>query len=177
MSVALDPVLDQAATLRAAFDESFSRPLARGAGDRIGFVALRIGDSRFALRGSEVAALIAHPRIVPVPGSSSELLGLAGARGAVVAVYELAAMLRCDTPPAAPAFLALAVREPSVAFAWSEFEGYLEMDPNRLHPVDGTGFHGESVREGFYSDGVLRHVVEVASLLDRIRDRSQARRG
>lgn len=164
---------DQVAAVRATFDESFSRPIAQGAGDRIGFVAFRIGESRFALRSSEIAGVVERPRLVSVPTGASELPYLAGVRGTVVAACQLAAMLGLEAPRGAPTFLALSAREPSVAFAFNEFEGYVEVEPGQLHPTDAGAF----VREGFPSEGALRYVVDVATLLDRIRDRSQAGRG
>jgi purine-binding chemotaxis protein CheW len=116
--------------LRSSFDRSFSEPLAEAIGALEELLLIRIGADPYVLRLSEVGALAADRTITPLPSLNPESLGVAGLRGSIVAVYDLAALLG---QPAlqAPRWLALA-KGSRTAFAFSAFEGQLRVDPREL---------------------------------------------
>jgi purine-binding chemotaxis protein CheW len=121
---------ERLAELRSSFDRSFSEPHAAPLGALEALLAIRVGADPYALRLSEVGALAADRAITPVPSHNPELLGVAGLRGSIVAVYDLAALLG-QPPLSAPRWLGLA-RGSRVAFAFSAFEGQLRVDAGQL---------------------------------------------
>jgi chemotaxis signal transduction protein len=111
--------------LRDSFDRAFREPLAEEEEAPLDLLAIRVGPEPFALRLTEITALEADRTITSVPSRHPELLGIAGVRGAVVAVFDLASLL--DLPrPEAPRWLVLAKSAP-LAFAFSAFEGQLSV--------------------------------------------------
>jgi chemotaxis signal transduction protein len=155
--------------LREGFDQSFAEPPAQVGDPLEELLAIRIGVSPYALRLNEVAALEANRRITPVPSESAELLGVAGIRGAVVAVYDLAALLG-QPRDASARWLGLAKGSQS-AFAFSEFEGQLRVGREALSKTaEGSTW---AVHEVARSGGVLRPVIGLASLVSSLEERAR----
>jgi hypothetical protein len=84
---------DRAAQLRDAFDRGFALPHAAGSGARVELLRLRVGDAAFAVALVEVASLHVDLDVVALPAADPALRGVAAIRGAVVAVYDLRALL------------------------------------------------------------------------------------
>jgi chemotaxis signal transduction protein len=160
--------------LRGEFDQSFARP--RKARDTSGtdFLLIRVAGEPHALRLAEVAALEADRAITPVPSEAPALLGVAGLRGTLVAVFDLAQLLGLPAPsavskgaagkaaPAAPRWLVL-VKGSLVAMAFGEFEGQQRLGAEALASSLAAGQQGEMVR----ATGVARPVVPLAALAAR----------
>ena len=107
--------------LRESFDRSFSEPELERAAATLALLSIRVGRERYAVRLSDIGAIEADRTITPVPSEHSDLLGIAGVRGAVVAVFDLATLL--DLPRSeGPRWLVLAKGAP-LAFAFGAFEG------------------------------------------------------
>jgi chemotaxis signal transduction protein len=117
-------------SLRSSFDQSFAEPRAEATGALEELLLIRVGVDPYVLRLSEVGALAADRAITPVPSLNPELLGVAGLRGSIIAVFDLAALLG---QPALqkPRWHALA-KGSRMAFAFSAFEGQLRVDPREL---------------------------------------------
>ena len=79
--------------LKRAFDLTFQQPLVERGQELVHLLIVRIGTARFALKVADLAGLARAQTIVPIPGADSELLGIAGLKGRMVAVYSLAAMI------------------------------------------------------------------------------------
>ena len=84
---------ERAAELRAAFDRAFAGAVAHRRRGQAGFLAIRVGVERCAIRLSEIAGLFADRKITRVPAGEAALLGIAGFRGAIVPVYCLPTLL------------------------------------------------------------------------------------
>lgn len=109
--------------LRQSFDQAFSEREVERAEATFALLAIRVGRERYALRLSDIGGLEADRTLTRVPSDHPELLGIAGVRGVVVAVFDLATLL--DLPrPESPRWLVLAKGAP-LAFAFSAFEGQL----------------------------------------------------
>jgi len=147
--------------LRQSFDRGFSDPVSAGAPERENLLAIRLGPDPYALRLSEVAALGADRTITPLPSDRPELLGIAGLRGAIVAVYDLARLLG-KASSETPRWLALA-QGSLTAFAFSGFEGQLQLPLDAVARAQDPGQRGlfEVVRDA----GVSRPLIHLPALI------------
>src|SRR5688572_94281 len=136
-----------AGELRSAFDRSFAESIAASPPPQLDMLAIRVAEHRYALRLSEVLAVHADRRLVPVPSALPELLGLAGLRGVVVPVYDLRRLLGYAAG-VAPRWLAL-VRAPApFAVAFEQFEAHLRLPETALIVGNGTNVAQSSFARG-----------------------------
>lgn len=160
------PLLDRAAQLRAAFDQSFAAapPLETDAIEQ--FLAIRIAADRYALRLSDVSGLFADKPITWLPSPMPELLGIAGFRGTMLPVYDLGALVGYART-AAPRWLLVAAAAP-LALAFEGFDGYLTLRGAVVRP-EAHARH-DHVRETLQAD-LAYPVIHVTSVLNSIRSR------
>jgi purine-binding chemotaxis protein CheW len=124
---------------------------------------VRLGGDPWAVPLGDVAGLHAGKRITPVPTHTAGLLGLAGFRGALAAVYDLQALIGF-APLKAPRWLLLAEQR-LVAFAIGELEGHLRIEASAILPLGGQN----AWTRGFIEDGDLRRpILHLPALLDRV---------
>ena len=142
--------------LRRAFDESFAVPVVAPACAQERLLLVGLGGARFALRIDEIEGLHEGRRIVPIPGGSSVFLGLAGVRGWVVSVFDLAALLGAGAPPPRRPWIVLARARERVGLLVAEIEGHVD--------VARTAIHGAVDAEGADRAARTRHVVAVAEV-------------
>jgi chemotaxis signal transduction protein len=161
-----------AAALRQAFDQTFAAPAGEARAAAEDLLAIRIAGEAYALRLSGIAGLHADRRIVPLPRAAPELLGVAGLRGSLVAVYDLAALLEYPRSEK-PRWIALTAAERSLGLAFEELESFLRLAPQDLTTSGSTP--EKHVRQVAHAGGILRPVVDVASVVETIR--RLARRG
>jgi chemotaxis signal transduction protein len=133
--------------LRADFDRSFADPPRREVAGHDDLLAIRAGGVRYALRLTQAAGLFPDRPVTRLPGPLAALLGVAGFRGAIVPVYELAAVLGTRSTPAGssqredvPRWLVLAAGTPLVALAFEELDGHLRVPRDGL--VEESAGHG-----------------------------------
>lgn len=132
MTSELDGLSRKAAELRAAFDRSFAASeQERAAAAEVDILAIRVADQRYALRLSEVQAVHAERKLVPVPSPVPELLGLVGLRGLVAPIYDLRLLLGHPAGPV-PRWLALAHATSAIGFAFDALEVHLRVSANDL---------------------------------------------
>ena len=84
---------DRVTELRDAFDRSFAQAPSTEAAAVENLLAIRVGAHPYALRMAEVSGLFADKKVTRLPSPVSELSGIAGLRGAVLPVYDLAMLL------------------------------------------------------------------------------------
>ncbi len=155
--------------LRESFDRGFGEPLATVTEDSIELIRIRVGQRAYALRSSEIAGLEADRTVTPLPSDNRELLGIAGVRGAVVAVFDLALFL--DLPPSeAPRWLVLARASPT-AFAFTAFEGQLRVHHDAVSVVQ----HGAigCLREFVQHNGESLPLIDVRALVAALEGRAR----
>jgi chemotaxis signal transduction protein len=149
---------------RQSFDAAFGAAPIATAETFDDLLAVRVAGEPYALRLGEVTGLVASRKIVPLPSKRPELLGVAGNRGRLVAVYSLAVLLGYGTDSKPPSWLVLAGSEP-VGLGFGEFEGFLRVRSGDIHTRqsgDGARPHlGEVVHLGNQS----RPVVDIRSTL------------
>jgi purine-binding chemotaxis protein CheW len=154
--------------LREAFDRAFAEPPAVERRESLDLLSIRLGGDPFALRLAETAGLFSDRKITPVPTPLRELRGVAGVRGALVPVYDLAAVM--GYPPTTTARWLVIAREAPVAFAFDIFEGQLRIDSSGLIAHEASG--REHVRQVARAADLSRPVVDLPSVIAAIGKRS-----
>jgi chemotaxis signal transduction protein len=123
--------------LRASFDSSFSRPPPPRQEPGEALLRLRVGGTPLAVRLGHLSGLHLMPRLVRLPASPVSLLGLAGLRGQLIAVHDLAALLGLPTGEP-PRWLLLAGGARRVGLAAAGFEGQLRATREQMTSGGGS---------------------------------------
>ena len=161
---------DRVAELREAFDRSFAQAPSTEAAAVENLLAIKLGADPYVLRMSEVSGLFADKKVTRLPSPVSELSGIAGFRGAVLPVYDLAMLL--GYPRAiSPRWLVVIAVTP-VAVAFEEFDGYVTPREEAVAPEPQAGARGRHVREVVQTADLVRPLISLASVLEWIRSRA-----
>ncbi|MBW6435392.1 chemotaxis protein CheW [Actinoplanes hulinensis] len=112
--------------LREEFDRSFAEPARVLECGTVELLAVSAGDRPYALRLAEASGVHPDRPVTPLPTSVRALLGVAGFAGAVVPVYDLAALLGHPVPRR-PRWLLLAHGTPPLALAFHELDRHLRV--------------------------------------------------
>lgn len=118
------------AKLRLDFDALFAAPPPEVAEDSVALISLRLSGAPYALRLEEVSGLHRDRKIVWVPGGAPTLKGLAGIRGKLVPIFDLAAILGHQGEEGR--WVVLYGQEETMGFAFSVLEGYLTLPRTAL---------------------------------------------
>jgi chemotaxis signal transduction protein len=159
------------ADLRTDFDRSFADPPRAEVAGHDDLLAVRAGGVRYALRLTQAAGLFPDRPVTRLPGPLPALLGVAGFRGAIVPVYDLAAVLGTRSTAAGsretgnvPRWLVLAAGNPPVALAFEALDGHLRMPRDELvEDSAGHGPHG-CLRGMVPLPGGARPIVDVPAV-------------
>ena len=155
--------------MRREFDHGFSQPLKSHLATPLNFLSLRFDHDVFAIRAHDITGLHADHRIMPMPSPVSALLGVAGFRGVIAPVFDLAALLGY-TRKAAPRWLILINAVEPVALAFDQFEAHFSADPGCLIPAAGsTAVTGKASQLQHYdavrTDSAVLPIIDLPSLL------------
>jgi chemotaxis signal transduction protein len=137
---------DRASELRAAFDRGFAEAPVVEAGGGLELLRIELAGEPYAVALSAISSIHVDLRIVDVPATAPALLGVIALRGAILAVYDLRALLGLATARA-PRWLVISN---GVGFAFDGFTGHVRVpdarDANgvvevsgRLHPIIDLG--------------------------------------
>lgn len=155
--------------LRDGFDLAFAAPIAAERGARIDFLAIRVGGDPYALRLSELLGLAADKKIVPTPSGERALLGLAGFRGSVTPVFDLARLL--GYPPAnAPRWIVLAGERAQVGLSFETFESHLRVESSAL--LEKSADERPGLRGAMRDADITRPILHSKTLLSMIEERA-----
>lgn len=112
---------ERAAQLRAAFDRAFADAPPGAPVAMRELLRVRIAGEPFALALTEIATIHVDVKIVAVPATARELLGVISVRSQIVPAYDLRAVLglACELPPR----WLVVVRGAPAAFAFDGFDG------------------------------------------------------
>ncbi|WP_437311191.1 chemotaxis protein CheW [Sorangium sp. So ce388] len=165
------------AELQRAFDASFAAPAEARPEEPARGLAIRAGDRRLVARVDELAAVEPCRRIVPLAGGPPGLLGLAGLRGRLVAVYDLAALVggrpRAGVAGPAPRWLLVCAEHPEIALAIDELEGHARFSCADARSHGGEREAGEHVTEAVDVDGAPRGLLRVPAVAATVLRRAQ----
>lgn len=159
-----------AKALREAFDRAFAEQPAGEREAREDLLALRVAGEPYAVRLDEVAALLAHKKVVSLPSPVPALLGIVGVRGDLVPVYSLRLLL--GYPAGSEPAPWLLITRGQVGLAFDQFEGHLRLARSDISAAGEAP--GPHVRQVAAVKGSLRSLVSIASLEESIRTRTDA---
>lgn len=167
MNKEMKPRLDRLAELRRVFDLTFQQPYPLKTNDVEPMIAFRTAGVALAVKVQHITGVIKREVILPVPSIVPELLGVAVARGALVPVFNLAALL--ELPPSGePQWFLLVNRETPIALAIDELEGRVEVERAHCY-VDETSSHRKHVHQLAKVGPMVRAVIDVPGLMQAIR--------
>jgi chemotaxis signal transduction protein len=164
------PTSSRVEDLRRTFDQAFAATPPGTPLETLDLLAIRIGGDPYALKVSELTGLVWSKKIVSLPSSRAELVGIAGIRGSLVSVYSLAVLLGYGSGPSSSVrWLALSGGPDPIALAFEELEGFLRVNVTDLyrseHVADTTPHVAEFARVG----QITRLIVETRSALSALR--------
>lgn len=172
MSDAADTKLLTALDLAREFDRSFAAAPSAEAQRTHDFLVVRIGAHACALRLQHVRGLVAAPRITRVPSPAPDLLGVAGARGAIVPVFSLASLLG-HAATFTPGWIVLAGDRELIGLAFERYEQLLRARIDDVAVVHDAE-HGRSCMREIVRAGEHAYtVVDVPALVDDIVTRNR----
>jgi purine-binding chemotaxis protein CheW len=156
-----------AAALRESFDAAFAEPASDAVEARVELLAVRVAGERLAIPLSAIDGLYADRPLTGLPGALPELLGLAGIRGSLTAVYDLGALLGLGR--SAPRWIALIAAENGLGLAFEELDGTFRVASREL--VSGTrpGDAGRHLGRLVEVSGRPLPVLDVVSLVAAIK--------
>ncbi len=125
--------------LRTAFDQAFASAPGTEAEPLVSLIAIRLAGQPAVIPAEHILGLAKVKRIIPLPSSIPELIGIAGIRGALIPVFDLARLVGLGSPASQPIWLVLANRESPIGLAFDEFEGRLEVPPAAVCSEERSG--------------------------------------
>ncbi|GAA2582224.1 hypothetical protein GCM10010435_69850 [Winogradskya consettensis] len=153
-------VTDRLTELRADFDRSFAEPARRHDAEHAELLAVHAGGRPYALRLAQAAGVHSDRPVTPLPGPQPALLGVAGFSGAIVPVYDLAALLGHPVPER-PRWLVLAAGSPPLALAFHELDGHVRVSAAVI-VGEPDGHDGRDVLRGMVPlPGGTRPIVDL----------------
>lgn len=165
---------DTALAMRREFDLSFARAPHAETAHLEKLLAIRLGADAYAIRIAEIGGLYVDRPILHLPTPVAGLLGVAGFRGRIAPVYDLAALLghARQTCQAAPRWLILTRLQEPVALAFDAFDGHFAVAPERIvkapDNASAPAGGGPHLRDAVLSDDAVRPIIHLQSLLDNI---------
>jgi chemotaxis signal transduction protein len=162
-------ITSKASELRDAFDRACAQPFAAQVVEQAeNLIAIGVSHGACAIRASEITGMAKSMKIVPLPSSIPELLGIAGVRGTLYAVYSLAAILGYAPEAEQPRWLALCGTEEAFALAFTDFEGYVRLPISQLYTAELKDAPHAYVKHVVRIAGVSRPVVSIPHIRETI---------
>ncbi|MEV6597597.1 chemotaxis protein CheW [Actinoplanes sp. NPDC051346] len=152
-------VAERLVGLREEFDRSFAEPARRHDEEYAELLAVHAGGRPYALRLSQASGLHQNRPVTPLPGPQPALLGVAGFGGAIVPVYDLAALLGHAVPDR-PRWLVLAAGSPALALAFHQLDGHVRVAAAEI-VEEAAGDVGDILRGMVPLAGGTRPIVDL----------------
>jgi hypothetical protein len=169
------PLFLEASRLREEFDRVFAEaePPPRRPGE--GLLAVEVAGDPYALRLGDLAFLERGAAPAFLATGVPSFLGLAGLRGEVLPVWDLAGLLGYAPQPARPVWMACSAETPRWAAAFGRFDGLLHASDHELEPRQGEGAAALSrfARGICKVSGVCRPVLDLRLISQAIREGSK----
>jgi chemotaxis signal transduction protein len=168
-------VATKAAELRRVFDKARAVPFSSNAEEQTeSLLAIHVSQHAYAIKVAEISGLVTDRKIVAFPSPISEVLGVAGLRGALVPVYSLAALLGHGAEAGQVRWLALCGTEEPFALAFSAFEGYLQIPRAQLFSAEQKDVRRTYVTQVARTADTVRAVVSIPLIKETIQQRCKS---
>jgi purine-binding chemotaxis protein CheW len=161
---------DRAAQLRQAFDRSFAEPVRAETRSTVDFIAISLAGDAHAIRMSDIGGLFADVRVTPCPSPVAELRGIAGFRGALTPVYDLAALLGYSMSSGRWMVLA---RDQALALAFDDFRDHFRIEPAAIAARQGASV-SRHVHQIAQQPGRAWPIIDIPSVVAVIKARAAA---
>lgn len=160
--------------LRREFDAAFAAPPRPADRDLVNLLGVPIAKHAYALRVHDLIRLEVARRIVPVPGRSPALLGLAGLRGQLVPVFSLTVLLGHPRDAQAPRWFAVHGGDAPVALALEACSGFQAVPRADVSPVEDPSLKTRHVVQAARVGPSHLWIIDVDSLLKSLRSGTDA---
>ena len=168
----LSPTSAKVVELRSVFDHERAAPSSsRTEVQTESLLKIRVSGDAYAIRVSEISGLATDRKIVAFPSPISELLGLAGIRGALVPVYSLAGLLGHGTESGQVRWLVLCGTDEPFALAFGDYEGYVRIPQTQLYSAEQKDVTRINVTHVARTIDMVRAVVSIPLLREAIQER------
>jgi purine-binding chemotaxis protein CheW len=151
-----------AAGMRGDFDQSFALARDTQGVTSKDLIGLELGTIAHAIRLSELAGLYAGRNVAPLPSTVAACIGIAGFRGSIIPVFDLASLLGLPRAPHAR-WLALAAGAP-VAFSFAGVAKHMRVP---REAIAATTSHGHVNAFADHEERVWA-VVSISALIDEL---------
>jgi len=153
-------VQSRAAELRRQFDRGFAGGVTPRAENEVNLLAISLAETPYALNLADIGSVYANKKITPIPAKAPGLLGIAGFRGVILPVYDLAAMLGLPRIEKPHWFAVVAKADLVVGF--ETFEGYLRVPAQDVVANDAREGHRQHVSHLLKSADGIRAVIDLS---------------
>jgi len=153
-------------SLRTAFDSAFAAAAQTQDSVRRELIAITLGGGLYALDLGDVAGIYSNKKITRIPSHAAGLLGIAGFRGVILPVYDLAVLIGL-APLEKPRWLAVASKT-GVAVAFDAFDGHLRSAAADIAPSESAEGGREHVRHLLRTPEGIRGLISLPSALKKI---------
>ena len=154
-----------AAGLARDFDLGFSRAAEVEHAAEENLLVIELGAQPFAVRVSEVRAIVTTPRIACVPSSAPALLGIAGIRGEILPVFDLARLLGVANVERGLRWSLLAGDAERAALAFHHFDRFERVHATAVARFVPEGSSAPFVEEVVRLERGVVSIIRVARLL------------
>jgi purine-binding chemotaxis protein CheW len=166
------PITAKVVELRSVFDQARAAPSSSVTDVQTeNLLAIRVSRDAYAIKLTELSGLATDRKIVAFPSPISELLGVAGIRGALVPVYSLGALLGYGIEAGQVRWLALCGTEEPFALAFSDFEGFVRIPRAQLYSAEQKDVKRTHVTHVARATGMVRAVVSIPLIRETIQGR------
>ncbi len=157
--------------LRASFDQSFAARPSPDEEARVRLIMIRCGDQMFAIQADQIIGLAKSKRIVPVPSRIPELLGIAGIRGVLVPVFDLARYVGLESRAEGLHRLVLTQRDQPIVLAFDDFEGQVDVAKDAIFSEEQSVERGPG-RVLARIGNTVCPLIDVAQIVEALRKRA-----
>jgi chemotaxis signal transduction protein len=155
------------AELRREFDAAFALPPRETDETLEDVLAIRVGPETYVLRARELSGIAEIRKLVPVPSSAPDLLGLVSVRGLLLPVFGLPSLLGYSADSEPLSWLLLVGSDEPLALAFHALTGFSRLPKSAFSLAEGPG----PARETVSLDRHVRVVIGVSALVRGIRAR------
>jgi chemotaxis signal transduction protein len=162
-------ISERAAELGRTFDRGFVEIQHIESVATEDFLSIHVGGDPYVLRLAEIGGIFVDKKVTDLPSHVAELKGIAGFRGAMLPVYDLAALL--GYPPANATRWMVRAADAPVALAFDAFDGHFRFPRDAVASHDDSSSN-EHIHEIVRAGDRARSIIHLPSVIAAIRKRA-----